>query len=148
MQYHHMTIDSIIFAEASLSDLAEIRQFIEEKSLEIGSSDDIASDLVLAVNEGVTNIIIHGYESRPGFVAVSIERDGADIIISLRDMGASFDPNSISAPDTTIPLEMRKPGGMGIHMMRSLVDEMKYQRTVDGESVLKMVKRRAVELAD
>ncbi len=140
-----MTTESIVFIEAGLTDLSDIRQFIEVNSTEIGSSDDIASELVLAVNEAVTNIIVHGYDTKPGFVSVSIEQDGADIIISLRDKASAFDPNSISSPDTTLPLEMRQPGGMGIHMMRSFVDEMKYHRTEDGVNVLTMVKRDAVE---
>ena len=104
-----MITESIVFIEAGLTDLSEIRQFIEVNSTEIGSSDDIASELVLAVNEAVTNIIVHGYDTKPGFVSVSIEQDVAGIIISLRDKARPFDPNSISSPDTTLPLEMRQP---------------------------------------
>lgn len=139
-----MTTESIVIIEAGLTDLSDIRQFIEVISTEKGGPDDVASELVLAVNEAVTNIIVHGYDTKTGFVSVSIKQDGADIVISLRDKAKPFDPNSISSPDTTLPLEMRQPGGMGIHMMRSFVDEMKYHRTEDGENVLTMVKRDAV----
>ena len=139
-----MTTESIAKVAAGLADLSEIRQFVEVKSTEIGCSDDIASELVLAVNEAATNVIVHGYDAEPGFVSVSIEQDVADIIISLRDKASAFDPNSISSPDTTLPLEMRQPGGMGIQMMRSFVDEMKYHITADGVNVLTMVKRDAV----
>jgi len=139
-----MTSESIRFSKTALSDLAEIRQFVKKKSLEYGSSGDAVSDLILAVNEAVTNIIIHGYGIKPGLVDVAIELDKVDIIVTLCDHAVPFDPNSVPSPDINIPLEKRRPDGMGVHMMRSFVDEMIYRRSASGANVLMLVQRGVV----
>jgi anti-sigma regulatory factor (Ser/Thr protein kinase) len=140
-----MITESIHHAEARLSDLAEIRRFVKKTSLLMGCTNDAVSEIVLAANEAVTNILIHGYEGKPGCVELVVSRDGANLIVYLRDRSPSFDPNSFPAPDITLPLELRKPGGMGIHMMRNFVDEMIYHADADGVNELALVKRDAVK---
>lgn len=140
-----MTTESVQYAEARLSDLAEIRRYLKKTSLKMGCTTDAVSEIVLAANEAVTNIIIHGYDRKPGCVDITVCRDGVDLIVYLRDRSPSFNPNSYPPPDISLPLELRKPGGMGIHMIRNFVDEMNYHVDSDGVNELALVKRGAVK---
>jgi anti-sigma regulatory factor (Ser/Thr protein kinase) len=143
-----MITGSFQLDEARLSDLVEIRHYLKRVFLKMGCAADAASEMVLAANEAVTNIIIHGYERKPGCVQITVSQDGADLIVYLRDSSPSFDPNSYPTPDITLPLELRNPGGMGIHMMRNFVDEMNYQQVDDGVNELALVKRNVIMLSN
>lgn len=140
-----MISESVLYAEARLTDLAEIRRNLKKTSLMMGCTNDAVAEIVLAANEAVTNILIHGYDRKPGWVDIVVNRDGADLIVYLRDRSPSFDPNSFPPPDITLPLELRKPGGMGIHMMRNFVDEMIYHEGANGVNELALVKRDVVK---
>ncbi|MGB3717389.1 MAG: ATP-binding protein [Candidatus Promineifilaceae bacterium] len=140
-----MITESVQYAEARLNDLAEIRRFVKNTSLKMGCANDAVSEIVLAANEAVTNILIYGYDRKPGCIEIDMCLEGADLIVYLRDRSPSFDPNSFPPPDITLPLELRKPGGMGIHMMRNFVDEMNYYEVADGVNELALVKRDAVK---
>ncbi|HET6444090.1 MAG TPA: ATP-binding protein [candidate division Zixibacteria bacterium] len=140
-----MNTQTFTLSEASLGDLADIRDFVKKASLEMGGIEDAVSEIVLALNEAVTNVLIHGYGGNPGYVNIVLMRDGADLIIYLRDRALSFDPNTIPPPDIFVPLERRRPGGMGVHMMRNFTDEMHYQSDASGLNELKLVKRGAID---
>ena len=64
------------YSTATIRDLNDIREFLESALLSLGSDSDTAGDLVLAVNEAVTNTLLHGYQEQPGPVAVCAEADG------------------------------------------------------------------------
>jgi serine/threonine-protein kinase RsbW len=63
-------------------------------------------------------------------------------VVEVEDDGRPFDPLLVPPPDLTLPLERRPIGGLGIHLIRSLMDEVAYARH-DGRNVLKMAKRLA-----
>ncbi len=139
-----MTIEAIRYSEASLKDLAEIRRFVRDASLRLGGMDDAISELVLAVNEAVTNIMIHGYREHAGYLEIAVSQSGEELIVYIRDESPSFDPNNVPEPDIARPLERRHPGGLGVHMMRNFVDEMIYSPSQNGVNELALVKRGAV----
>ncbi|KPL23815.1 MAG: hypothetical protein AMJ93_03760 [Anaerolineae bacterium SM23_84] len=126
---------------AELKNLAEIRHFVERTATELGAGEGIVDDMVLAVDEAATNIILHGYERGEGMIEIEMRRDGDALEIALRDGGVPFDPTCIPAPDLHLPLEIRAPGGMGIHLMRQVVDEVNYCTTPQGGNELTLVKR-------
>jgi len=133
------------YPSLELTDLAEVRRFVEAAASAVGGEEDAVSELVLAVNEAVCNIITHGYGNRSGIVTIDVLRDDHDLAIRLRDRAPAFDPNSVPAPDITIPLNQREHGGMGVHMMRSFTDEMTYRATADGWNELTLVKHDALQ---
>ncbi|HUS94068.1 MAG TPA: ATP-binding protein [Patescibacteria group bacterium] len=135
---------SIRIPEVELKDLARMRAFVMESTMMLGGNTEAASELKIAVNEALTNIIIHGYQGKPGFIEIFVERDTNDIRLSLLDNAAAFDPTSVKPPDITIPLEQRPIGGMGIQMMRSFTDELDYRPTADGMNELIFIKRNAI----
>jgi serine/threonine-protein kinase RsbW len=95
----------------------------------------------LALEEHLTNIFSHG-SGGPGPVEVHIrvELRGGTLQVEIRDEGRPFDPTLHPAPDLTVPLEQRPVGGLGIHMMRTVMDELHYRRE-GGSNVLVMRKR-------
>lgn len=129
------------YRAATLPDLNDIRNNLETDVLSLGANDDVTGDLLLAVNEAVTNVIIHGYGGAPASLSLTIEPDGGDLIVRLVDEAPAFDPTQVPPPDLTLPFEDRPLGGLGVHMMRQLSDELIYRRTTAGENELTFVKR-------
>lgn len=78
-----------------------------------------------------------------GFIEVEVGFDDDALVVYLRDQAPAFDPFQVPPPDTSLPLEQRAPGGMGILMIRQLTDEMTYRMTEDGSNDLILVKRHA-----
>ena len=92
-------------------------------------------DLVLAVDEAATNIVMHGYKAGPGPAAVIevevVYRDPG-LSVYLRDQAPPFDPTATPVVDELPPLTERGPGGLGIFLIRKTMDEFRYRRTPDG----------------
>lgn len=126
---------------ATVADLNDMRLFLEQAVLWLGGDDDIAGDLVLGVNEAVTNILLHGYHSAAGEVAIEVVREEGDLFVRLLDRAPAFDPTTVPPPDISRPLEERPLGGLGVHMMRQLCDELIYQPRPGGGNELRFVKR-------
>lgn len=129
------------YSTATVRDLNDIREFLESGILTLGGDDDTAGDLVLAVNEAVTNILLHGYDDQPGAVGVGIEADNGDLLVRLTDDAPLFDPTAVPPPDISLPLEDRPLGGLGVHMMRQLTDELIYRVTDEDKNELLFIKR-------
>ncbi len=132
------------YTTATVRDLNDMRDFLEQAVLTLVGNEDVAGDLVLAVNEAVTNSLLHGYDGQPGMVVICVEADGDDLAVRLIDDAPPFDPTSVPPPDITLPLEDRPLGGLGVHMMRQLSDELTYRFTETGENELTFVKRNAL----
>ncbi len=133
---------TLSYTSATVRDLNDIREFLDYAVVTLGGDEDIAGDLVLAVNEAVTNTLLHGYgEATPGPVVVGVEADGGDLQVRLIDDAPRFDPTSVPPPDINRPLEERPLGGLGVHMMRQLTDELVYHLTDEGRNELLFIKR-------
>lgn len=132
------------YSTATVRDLNDIREFLESAVLTLGGESDNAGDLVLAVNEAVTNILLHGYEERPGAVIVCVEANESNLLVRLIDDAPHFDPTAVPPPDINLPLEDRPLGGLGVHMMRQLTDELIYHVTDEGKNELIFVKHNAL----
>ena len=127
---------------ADLKNLAIIRHFITEytASEKIGDPEAIA-DILVAVNEAVTNIITHGYRGQPGDIEIEVDYVGDDLVVTLRDQTPPFDPTSVPSPDLSLPLAERPFWCMGIHLMRQLTDEVIYRPTADGNKLILIKKK-------
>jgi serine/threonine-protein kinase RsbW len=129
---------------ADVAQLATIRAFVEQHSRVLGIDSFEIYDLILAVNEAATNIVVHGYRGRPGAIEIELRQLGDAIEIRLRDQAPLFDPTRVPAPDLTLPLHKRPLGGMGVHVTRELMDVMRYRVTPEGGNELTLVKRAIV----
>lgn len=95
-------------------------------------------DLELAAEEALMNVCLHAYGGQGGEVALRVERTGEGLVLEIEDSGPSFDPLAAQAPDTSLPLEAREIGGLGILLVRRVTDEMRWRRD-GGHNVLTLV---------
>jgi stage II sporulation protein AB (anti-sigma F factor) len=126
---------------AELRSLAGVRAFVRERLATIGADDTAIADLVQAVDECVTNVIVHGYDGSEGSIDVELESDDRRVTVRIRDDAGAFDPTAVPAPDPDRPLEDRLHGGMGVALMRASVDELDHRLLPDGRNELTMIKR-------
>ena len=101
----------------------------------------LANKIKLAVEEAVTNVIDYAYPNgTEGNINITIEADESRVRFILSDSGAEFDPTGVSKADTTLTVDERPIGGLGVFLVRNLMDSINYER-VDGKNVLRMEKR-------
>lgn len=95
----------------------------------------------LALEELITNILTHAYpDNHAHDIAVSLERRGDEMSVTIADDGIPFDPTLQPVPDLSLPLSEKPVGGLGIHMARQSVDAMTYRRE-QGRNMLRLVKK-------
>ncbi len=129
--------------DAKFEFLDEIRDFVGAIARENGFSDKDVYNIQLAADEAASNIIEHAYEGvSDGVLEISCNAQGDTITLILVDHGESFDPADVPAPDLTADLSERKIGGLGIYLMRKLMDEVHYQPNPDKSNTLTMIKRK------
>ncbi len=117
---------NVLRIPAEVSQLALVRQFIRDQAGRAGAGGQATNDIVQAVDESVTNAIVHGYRGSPGLVEVEVTGNGRSLVVRLRDDAPVFDPTSVPTPDVTRPLEQQRLGGLGVLLMRQLTDSMSY----------------------
>jgi anti-sigma regulatory factor (Ser/Thr protein kinase) len=124
----------------TLDQLERITAIVED----LGEQDDWPPDLIFKVNlvldELSVNIVNYGGEASE--IEVSLAADADEVRVEIADDGRPFDPlNDAMEPDLDAPLEDRAIGGLGIHLVREMMDELHYSRE-DGKNRLAMVKRK------
>jgi len=123
--------------------LDEIREFVGGIARAGGFGDRDVYNIQLAADEAASNIIEHAYEGvSNGVLEISCGVKGNVITIILVDHGESFDPSEIPMPDLKADLSERKIGGLGIFLMRKLMDEVHYEIKPNKNNVLTMTKRK------
>ena len=139
-----MNTTSSLRITAELKNLSEIRRFVQETASSLGVDPAMVHNAPLAVDEAVTNVIVHGYQGQGGAIEIEMSREGDALVIRIRDEAAPFDPTIVPPPDLTLPLAQRIPGGLGIHLIRQIMDEMTHRITPQGGNELTLVKRGIV----
>ena len=126
---------------ATLDRIVEVRSAVREVAEACDAPIECEDDLVQAVDEAVTNVIVHGYRGADGWVDVAAERSADDIIITIEDTAPTFDPMSVDPPDLEIPPARRTPGGMGVHLMRQAADTISHRPRPGGGNILTIRRR-------
>jgi serine/threonine-protein kinase RsbW len=129
------------FYDVALGDLAQIRHFVRETAVTCACGAGVLDELIVAINEAVSNIVRHGYKKAPGEIKVTVMCGDDTIKVILHDRSLGFDPMLIPSPDTTLPLAERPFGGLGLHMMRAFCDELSYRRDSQNGNELTLLKR-------
>ncbi len=124
--------------------LDEIREFVGEVARAGGFNEREVYNIQLASDEAASNIIEHAYQGiSDGTLEISCEVKNGVMTIILVDHGAPFDPSEVPAPDLTADLSERKIGGLGIYLMRKLMDEVHYKAEPQkNRNTLTMIKRK------
>ena len=113
--------------------------FAEENALPV----DVRRSISIALDELLANALTHGRQGRdPCSVTVEVQLDQDHVTVTVTDDGMPFDPFAREAPDTTLSVEERPIGGLGIHLVGRLMDEVSYQRRED-HNVVVLVKQLA-----
>lgn len=136
-----MSIDLQLTRVADLQYLGELRDLVEQGCREAGLSKEAIFGLKLAVDEVITNIMMHGYKGlAPGQVTVQFRADDEKIVVTISDSGHSFDPRTPSSPDLESDWQEREVGGLGIYFLQKMVDELDYQTRPGPVNHLTMIK--------
>jgi serine/threonine-protein kinase RsbW len=133
-------VDERVF-EATTDTIPEVIAFIAGQAEAWGLHPQRLMQLELAVEEAVVNICLYAYEVPPGELLVRIESGEERFVVDLVDEGVPFDPLGVEEPDLRAPAGERQVGGLGIFLVRRVMDEVAYRR--DGSSnILRLVIRR------
>lgn len=125
---------------SDLAQLEVVRVFVEQQAVAWDIPQDTTYDILLGIEEMVTNIIVHGYRGHAGEITITLRPAGDALEIRLTDQAPRFDPTRVPAPDTSLPLEQRPLGGMGILLTRYCIDAMHHRVPVQGGNELILMK--------
>ncbi len=123
--------------------LDEIRDFVAQVAHEGGFTEKEIYSLQLAADEAASNIIEHAYQGVSNAnLDIACDMHGEMIIITMRDTGAPFDPSRVKQPNLKADLSDRQIGGLGVYLMRKLMDQVHYESNSKTGNLLTMTKRR------
>ena len=88
----------------------------------------LITELNLILDELITNIVEHGNCEEESTIDIRLMRGDSEITLIVEDEGTHFDPTITPVPDISLPLEERKSGGVGIHLVRSFCSSCNYKR--------------------
>jgi anti-sigma regulatory factor (Ser/Thr protein kinase) len=130
-----MTIKSVS------AEIPSVSASLEEVMHAHGFSTDDILDTQLAVEEAITNIINHGYKNAIGEIIISCRINLYLAEIRIRDNAPRFDPLSLPEPELDGTIQDRKIGGLGVFLIRQVMDEISYQYE-NGQNILVLIKRK------
>jgi anti-sigma regulatory factor (Ser/Thr protein kinase) len=124
-----------------LSELERLHQVLNQFGKEQDLPENLINTMNLALEEIVTNVIAHGYEDgREHFIVIRCGVQDGEVMAEVEDDGQAFNPLQYPDPDISVPLESRPPGGLGIYLVRNVMDTVAYTYE-DGKNCIKLRKR-------
>lgn len=131
-----------ITVKASTEHLARVRDFVARHASDFGFKKQDVADIRLAVDEAYTNIIKHAYKNDDRMsVDIELGYNTSEFWISLKDTGNAFDPRNYSKPDVRKKIKEKKRGGVGVYLIRKLMDDVEYHQK-SGVNEIRMTKKR------
>jgi len=129
--------------EAQVAEVTRVIDWVETCSRQDGLARDLTYVVMLAVEEAVMNVIGYAFADQPPphSITLRLDIDQAKIVAEVTDNGRPFDPTAMPEPDLSLPLEQRRVGGLGIHLMRTMMDRLDYRRA-DDRNMLRLEKAR------
>ena len=125
----------------NIQQIPQLADFIETIANEMHLEQGLAMSLNLALEEAVTNVILYAYpEGSDGLVDIEAVMGRETLRFIISDSGKPFDPTAAPEADVTLGVEDRPIGGLGIYLVRNIMDVVSYERT-DGKNILSMTKR-------
>jgi len=117
-----------------------LADFVDMVCEEVGFDPSVAIQMNLAIEEAVVNVMTYAYPGTTGNVNIEAQANDERLKFTIIDSGIPFDPTAKAEVDTTLSAEERPIGGLGIHLVRQLMDSINYER-VDGKNVLTLRKK-------
>lgn len=135
-------LESKLETTAKLENLSLIEDFIRQAARQFSLDKTRGFDVQVAVVEACENIIEHSYgEGREGPIEIRCELKDGDFVVRIKDKGEPFNPDAVPVPHIENNLEERTSGGLGIYLMKSLMDEVSYHFDAEKRNELVMVKK-------
>ena len=132
--------NSIVLAN-EISEVSKLNDFIEEIGREFAIAPDVLFNLNLVLEEAVVNVINYAYpKEEHEFIYLSASMHEGSIVLVLTDTGKAFDPTAAPEADITLSADERQIGGLGIFLIRQIMNEVKYER-IDGKNILTLEKK-------
>ncbi len=126
--------------------LSIVRDFITEAACNFGFDDESASNIALAVDEACTNIIKHAYENQPDHeIDISLRMNNQVFEIVVTHQGKLFDPRLFKSPDIKDYIAHPRRGGLGIRIMKLLMDDVEYKILPDKKCEVHLRKKLTSE---
>ena len=139
-KHFESTLTETLVLKNDVHEVTRFSSFIKSVTEKLGIETPLARKLRLAVEEAVVNVISYAYpEGTEGDVTIKIMSDGHTLRFQIIDTGVPFDPTKKEKADTTLSIEERQIGGLGIFLVRELMDTINYER-VDGKNILTLIK--------
>ena len=121
--------------------LADVAAFIREAAYQAGFDNATIYNIELALDEAVTNIIEHAYGAEGvGEIELAYRTDEAGLTITIQDYGQPFDPEAVQIPDIHASLQERENHGLGVFLIRRLMDEVHFSFSQTRGNSLVLVK--------
>jgi serine/threonine-protein kinase RsbW len=121
--------------------LKEVRDFVSNIARQFGFGEDDVNKIVLAVDEACTNIIKHAYEYKKNHsIKLSIQTQGTAFEVTICDKGRPFDPSGIPQPNMKEYLSHFKKGGLGMYLMKTVMDKVEYDFKPGPENCVRLTK--------
>lgn len=134
-------IERELVVKSSTDNLAAVRRFVENSARESGFSDEVANKISLAVDEACTNVIKHAYKYSPdNNISILTKLENSKFIISITDSGHNFNPQLVPEPDLKKYIKQHKVGGLGMYLMKKLMDEVKYNTLSGNQNQVVLIK--------
>jgi sigma-B regulation protein RsbU (phosphoserine phosphatase) len=133
--------DASLSLHNRIDELPRLREWLDALAGPLSLSAEIVGQLHLALEEWVANVVAHAFpDGGEHTIQLRLWRMPSEVRIAIEDDGEPFDPTARAEPDTTLPLEHRPIGGLGIHFVRKTMDGFSYRR--EGKSnIVTLVKR-------
>ena len=126
---------------SSTNNLSAIREFTEKAAAESGFGKEDIGKIILAVDEACTNIIKHAYNySEKGTITLNIKMQNSKFSISISDEGNSFNPELIPEPDIKEYHAQKRVGGLGMFLMKKLMDDVVYKTLPNQKNQVILIK--------
>lgn len=122
--------------------MAQVRDFVAKHAADCGCNEGDIADICLAVDEAYTNIIKHAYKGdSKKSVDIKLGYNDDEFWVSLLDKGGSFNPTKYSKPDICKRIKERKRGGVGVYLIKELMDRVEY-KTENSVNEIRMTKKK------
>ena len=135
------SLNETLLIKNHIKEVKRLNNFVEDVTQKLDFEDEEARYIRLAVEEAVVNVICYAYpEEQEGDISIVAQANGQRLKFIITDSGIPFDPTEASQVDITLPAEERRIGGLGIHLVRKLMDSINYERE-NGKNILTLVKK-------
>ncbi len=140
-QKYECTLSETLVIRNNVKEVSKLSEFMKSVMENVGIEKPLDRQLQLAVEEAVVNVIDYAYPvGQEGEIEICVMSDGKTLKTVIIDSGVAFDPTAKEKPDTTLSAEDRQIGGLGILLVREIMDSVNYER-INKQNILTLTKK-------